>query len=174
MRRSSLVYSVLIIAGVIFLASSVKTAGVVTSVATPTPSYNAEQTGALSPIQFSPSPKVPLANPPSPTPSPSSVASPSPATTASPVVQSATVKQVVAASPSPTSTPTQLLNASTAQTTTQSNGTYTNVDGNQVQRPTYSDTVPAGATARCKDGSYSFSQHRSGTCSGHGGVAQWL
>lgn len=35
-------------------------------------------------------------------------------------------------------------------------------------------TVPAGATARCRDGTYSFSQSRSGTCSGHGGVAEWL
>jgi hypothetical protein len=33
---------------------------------------------------------------------------------------------------------------------------------------------PPGATARCRDGTYSFSQHRSGTCSYHGGVAQWL
>ncbi|HZR91001.1 MAG TPA: DUF3761 domain-containing protein [Gaiellaceae bacterium] len=33
---------------------------------------------------------------------------------------------------------------------------------------------PPGATARCRDGSYSFSQHRSGTCSHHGGVAAWL
>jgi hypothetical protein len=30
------------------------------------------------------------------------------------------------------------------------------------------------ATARCTDGTYSFSQHHSGTCSGHGGVASWL
>jgi large subunit ribosomal protein L22e/Meckel syndrome type 1 protein len=29
-------------------------------------------------------------------------------------------------------------------------------------------------TAQCKDGSYSMSQHRSGTCSRHGGVANWL
>ncbi|TMA11064.1 MAG: DUF3761 domain-containing protein [Betaproteobacteria bacterium] len=29
-------------------------------------------------------------------------------------------------------------------------------------------------TARCKDGSMSYSQHRSGTCSRHGGVAEWL
>jgi hypothetical protein len=29
-------------------------------------------------------------------------------------------------------------------------------------------------TAQCKDGSYSMSQHRSGTCSHHGGVANWL
>jgi hypothetical protein len=35
-------------------------------------------------------------------------------------------------------------------------------------------SAPAGATARCRDGTYSFSQHRSGTCSDHGGVAVWL
>lgn len=34
--------------------------------------------------------------------------------------------------------------------------------------------APPGATARCNDGTYSFSQHRSGTCSHHRGVAQWL
>ena len=33
---------------------------------------------------------------------------------------------------------------------------------------------PPGATARCRDGTYSFSQHHSGTCSHHGGVAVWL
>ena len=34
--------------------------------------------------------------------------------------------------------------------------------------------APPGATARCRDGTYSFSEHRSGTCSHHGGVAVWL
>jgi Protein of unknown function (DUF3761) len=34
--------------------------------------------------------------------------------------------------------------------------------------------IPAGATAECRDGSYSFSQHRRGTCSHHGGVSRWL
>jgi Protein of unknown function (DUF3761) len=34
--------------------------------------------------------------------------------------------------------------------------------------------APPGATARCRDGTYSYSQHRSGTCSHHGGVAEWL
>ena len=34
--------------------------------------------------------------------------------------------------------------------------------------------APPGATARCSDGTFSFSQHRSGTCSHHGGVAVWL
>lgn len=33
---------------------------------------------------------------------------------------------------------------------------------------------PPSATATCRDGTYSFSQHRSGTCSHHGGVAVWL
>jgi hypothetical protein len=52
--------------------------------------------------------------------------------------------------------------------------TYRNVDGRCVHRPVQAPGPPAGASARCRDGSYSFSQHRSGTCSGHGGVAQWL
>ncbi len=54
------------------------------------------------------------------------------------------------------------------------NGTYVNSAGNTVCRPENSPTVPAGATAECKDGTYSFSQSRSGTCSYHGGVARWL
>jgi hypothetical protein len=33
---------------------------------------------------------------------------------------------------------------------------------------------PPGATARCRDGDYSYSTHHSGTCSGHGGVGEWL
>jgi hypothetical protein len=33
---------------------------------------------------------------------------------------------------------------------------------------------PPGATARCRDGTYSYSKHRRGTCSHHGGVAEWL
>ena len=33
---------------------------------------------------------------------------------------------------------------------------------------------PNGATAKCRDGTMSFSAHRSGTCSRHGGVAQWF
>lgn len=56
------------------------------------------------------------------------------------------------------------------------NNYYTNVNGNQVHSPAYSTNgqVPAGATAKCNDGTYSFSQHHNGTCSGHGGVAEWL
>ena len=50
-------------------------------------------------------------------------------------------------------------------------GYYKNVSGNCVHRPS---TSPIGATARCRDGVYSYSQHASGTCSGHGGVATWI
>jgi hypothetical protein len=40
--------------------------------------------------------------------------------------------------------------------------------------PTAASSAPPGATARCNDGTYSYSQHHSGTCSHHGGVATWL
>jgi hypothetical protein len=51
---------------------------------------------------------------------------------------------------------------------------YINVDGIRVPSPVFSETKPAGASARCRDGSYSFSMHRRGTCSHHGGVAEWF
>jgi cytoskeletal protein RodZ len=54
------------------------------------------------------------------------------------------------------------------------NGSYVNSAGNTVCSPEKSSSVPAGATAQCVDGSYSFSQSRRGTCSYHGGVADWL
>ncbi len=53
------------------------------------------------------------------------------------------------------------------------NNYYTNTYGNQVHSPAYSNSVPAGASAQCGDGTYSFSQSRRGTCSHHGGVAEW-
>lgn len=55
-------------------------------------------------------------------------------------------------------------------------GDYTNSDGQQIHRHahTKSGRAPEGASAKCRDGSYSFSTHHRGTCSGHHGVAQWL
>src|SRR5262245_35657077 len=46
---------------------------------------------------------------------------------------------------------------------------YTNVEGRRVHRPVRLKSVPAGATAQCNDGTFSFSQHHQGTCSHHGG-----
>jgi hypothetical protein len=54
------------------------------------------------------------------------------------------------------------------------NGTYVNSKGQTVPRPENCSAAPKGATAQCRDGSYSFSQSRRGTCSHHGGVAKWL
>lgn len=51
---------------------------------------------------------------------------------------------------------------------------YWNIDGLQIASPVRSSSAPAGATARCVDGMYSYSKNRRGTCSHHGGVAEWL
>jgi Protein of unknown function (DUF3761) len=51
---------------------------------------------------------------------------------------------------------------------------YINSDGTPVHRPARDDSgKPQGDTALCRDGTYSFSQHRDGTCSHHGGVQRW-
>src|SRR5271170_3636536 len=54
------------------------------------------------------------------------------------------------------------------------NGTYVNSKGQTVLRPENCSAAPKGATAQCRDGTYSFSQSRRGTCSHHGGMAKWL
>ncbi len=80
---------------------------------------------------------------------------------------------------------TLLFNTATAKQHTQSQpsdnelveqGDYTNSDGQEIHRPahTKSGNAPDGASAQCRDGTYSFSTHRRGTCSRHGGVAAWL
>ena len=51
---------------------------------------------------------------------------------------------------------------------------YVKSAGNLVHSPAYAPRIPAGASARCGDGTYSFSQSRRGTCSHHGGVREWL
>lgn len=55
-------------------------------------------------------------------------------------------------------------------------GQYMNREGFEVHRPahTVSGQAPAGASAQCRDGSYSFSMNRRGTCSRHGGVSRWI
>jgi hypothetical protein len=40
--------------------------------------------------------------------------------------------------------------------------------------PVRAKSAPVGATAQCRDGTYSFSRNRRDTCSWHGGVAAWL
>lgn len=67
------------------------------------------------------------------------------------------------AAPAPPSAAVATHNSTVTQrhTTTTTTGQNTNPGG------------PNGATAKCRDGTESFSAHRSGTCSRHGGVAQF-
>jgi len=77
-----------------------------------------------------------------------------------PLIQAEQKAEAVKAAPKPAAT----------SVTTCGEDYYRNVDGNCVHRP--SDN-PSGASAQCRDGSYSYSQNRRGTCSGHGGVSVW-
>lgn len=52
-------------------------------------------------------------------------------------------------------------------------GSYVNSSGHVVPDPKCITGHQPGETAICRDGSHSFSEHRQGTCSRHGGVAQW-
>jgi hypothetical protein len=48
-----------------------------------------------------------------------------------------------------------------------------NLQGQLVRcNQTIAPVVPAGATARCRDGTFSFNHHIPEACTGHGGVAQ--
>ena len=106
---------------------------------------------------------------------------PTPLPTAPPVVAAPTPTASPVALPPPSQIPAPRVAAVAppAAGSAQQSGScdadyYRNSDGKCIHRPQQAAAAPAGATARCSDGEYSFSQHRQGTCSGHGGVAQWL
>ena len=50
----------------------------------------------------------------------------------------------------------------------------TQASGQQKHRSTHHRKQSATATATCQDGTTSYSAHRRGTCSHHGGVKTWL
>jgi hypothetical protein len=89
-----------------------------------------------------------------------------PSAAAAPPAKAATAKTAApapAATPAPTAAPAKTSSKATPAAASSSSA------------PTISDAAaPAGSTAKCKDGTYSKSQHHSGTCSHHGGVAAWL
>ncbi|QXV61867.1 hypothetical protein CVV72_36000 [Amycolatopsis sp. TNS106] len=77
--------------------------------------------------------------------------------------------------PKPTRTPPKTTQAAKAPNSAECGSDYyRNTDGVCVHRPAAGPGAADGATALCKDGSYSYSQNRRGTCSGHGGVRTWL
>lgn len=81
--------------------------------------------------------------------------------------------------------PTAFVGVGPAEALSCGSGYYRNSAGNCIPSPRRpragqaqgllgTSNIPSGATARCRDGTYSFSQSRRGTCSRHGGVASWL
>jgi Protein of unknown function (DUF3761)/Protein of unknown function (DUF1524) len=73
----------------------------------------------------------------------------------------------------------KILNVEFLESGAQDPSSITNpVDEGNSPKPTVSpslssETWPENSSAKCRDGTYSYSKNRSGTCSGHGGVAQW-
>lgn len=76
----------------------------------------------------------------------------------------------------PITTPAAPKKAEPNEADLQTHGHYVNKAGQEVHAPAKSvdGKVPAGTSAKCRDGSYSFSKNHRGTCSHHGGVASWL
>ena len=70
----------------------------------------------------------------------------------------------------------EFLSAQAPQVATPQGRRYINSQGEWVPSPTRTadGKPPEGATAHCRDGTFSFSRTRRGTCSHHGGVAEWL
>ncbi len=51
---------------------------------------------------------------------------------------------------------------------------YRSADGYRVHGPTQHASAAYGRiSAVCRDGTFSYSHHHSGTCSGHHGVSEW-
>jgi PAB1-binding protein PBP1 len=116
---------------------------------------------------------------PTPTIAPTATPSATPTPTIRPKATATPVPVVKAAKIYIAPTPTKVYVAPLPTATPVSSGLsndnhYTNSAGNEIHSPAYSDSVPSGATAKCGDGTYSFSASRRGTCSHHGGVDQWL
>jgi len=70
---------------------------------------------------------------------------------------SATATPAAAPAMAPAATPTMARKAPKAPTAAMSGG-----------------SAPAGATGKCKDGTFTMSKTHSGACSHHGGVASWM
>jgi hypothetical protein len=85
-----------------------------------------------------------------------------------PSAPSSTMAKKTAATPAPVAAAAPPV---TAKTTTAKTATKT---VKSAKAPKAADTDPTGATANCKDGTYSHAKQHSGSCAGHGGVAKFL
>ncbi|MEU0505765.1 DUF3761 domain-containing protein [Nocardia sp. NPDC005998] len=128
------------------------------------PGLVAATTSTVAKTTSAPTTPKPAMTTPAPTP-------PITTTTASPPAAAAPV------APEPIASPTTAYQPPAAAVPAQpicGDDSYLNSDNQCVHRPQSAPAAPPGATARCTDGTYSYSQHRSGTCSHHGGVSAWL
>ncbi|MGY6658464.1 DUF3761 domain-containing protein [Amycolatopsis sp. TRM77291] len=106
---------------------------------------------------------------------PTSTAIPTPAPQRFVPTTTAAVEVPKQVEPKPAKTPPKTTQAAKAPNPAECGSDYyRNTDGACVHRPSAGPGAADGATALCKDGSYSYSQNRRGTCSGHGGVRTWL
>lgn len=156
----------LIILSTIGILIGAATVGVIPNKADPNLTQPAASVEKVKAPEVSASPSESPAASQTATPTPTPELTPTPKPSLEPVI-----KSVVKPTPSIkiTTTPAPVQNDGLSN-----DNTYTNSAGNEVHSPAYSNTIPAGATAICGDGTYSFSQSRRGTCSHHGGVSQWL
>ena len=111
------------------------------------------------------------------TPSPTIAGSPTPAfVVATPVAPSPTpTPPPPTVAPTPVPTPVRPTPVPTRVPTPVAAAPVSGLGANAASRSSDPDAAAAaaGASAVCADGTYSFSQHRSGTCSHHGGVHWW-
>lgn len=88
------------------------------------------------------------------------------------------VPEIVAKSPDQITFPKASSQMTTPQTPSStltscpSSDCYVNSAGQSFAGPVQSDTPPAGTTVECRDGTYSSSQSRRGTCSHHEGIVK--
>lgn len=93
-----------------------------------------------------------------------------------PSVPAASVSASISASASTSSSASASAKAQPDEASLLEHGHYTNKQGQEVHSPAHTKNgkAPAGASAKCSDGTFSFSKSHRGTCSHHGGVTEWL
>ena len=104
---------------------------------------------------------------------PAAPAAPAPAAAAEPAKKPSVLSAMMAKKPAPTAAaPAPAAPAAPAAATPAKAPKTAKAKGAPTVKA--SDTDPTGATAQCKDGTYSHSKTHSGSCAGHKGVAKFL
>lgn len=108
-----------------------------------------------------------------PTPAPTPTLTVTSTATITPTL-SPTLTSTITFTPTRTLTPTITATRPTATSTIRPTDTRMPTATEGIPLSDNDKQYPQGATAKCKDGTYSYSQKRSGTCAGHKGVDFWI